>query len=93
MIHSSGVSLKGERNILHNLIEDNKLIEDYRAKIILLKDDGYAVPEIRRITNHHDNTTLENGFIILMKNVWIEQYPKYTNTNQSKLRTLLKKKV
>src|ERR671922_172124 len=27
----------------------------YRAKIILLKDDGYTVPEIRKITNHHDN--------------------------------------
>jgi transposase len=36
------------------------LIEDdpesgYRDKIILLKDDGYTVPEIRKITNHHDN--------------------------------------
>lgn len=27
----------------------------YRAKIILLKDEGYTVPEIRKITNHHDN--------------------------------------
>jgi transposase len=28
----------------------------YRAKIILLKDEGYtAVPEIRQMTNHHDN--------------------------------------
>ena len=26
----------------------------YRAKIILLKADGYTVPEIRRATNHHD---------------------------------------
>ena len=26
----------------------------YRAKIILLKDEGYTVPEIRRATNHHD---------------------------------------
>src|SRR4051812_45529411 len=27
----------------------------YRAKIILLKDEGYTVPQIRKITNHHDN--------------------------------------
>ncbi len=26
----------------------------YRAKIILLKDEGYTVPQIRKITNHHD---------------------------------------
>ena len=28
---------------------------DYRAKIILLKDNGYTVPEIRKATNHHDS--------------------------------------
>jgi transposase len=27
----------------------------YGAKIILLKDEGYTVPEIRQMTNHHDN--------------------------------------
>ncbi len=27
----------------------------YRAKIILLKDEGYTVPQIRKMTNHHDN--------------------------------------
>ncbi len=26
----------------------------YRAKIILLKDEGYTVPEIRKATNRHD---------------------------------------
>jgi len=26
-----------------------------RTKIILLKNDGYTVPEIRRATNHHDS--------------------------------------
>src|SRR4051812_48641466 len=37
--------------------EDDSPIESgYRAKIILfLKDAGYTVPEIRKITNHHDN--------------------------------------
>ena len=27
----------------------------YRAKIILLKDEEYTVPEIRKMTNHHDH--------------------------------------
>ena len=35
------------------MLEDAK--SGYRAKIILLKDEGYTVPEIRKITNHHDN--------------------------------------
>ncbi len=42
-----------EKNILHLMLEDTK--SGYRAKIILLKDEGYTVPEIRKITNHHDN--------------------------------------
>ena len=33
--------------------EDDKE-SGYRAKIILLKDEEYTVPEIRRATNHHD---------------------------------------
>ena len=45
-----------ERNTLHLLIdEDDPAESGYRAKIILLIDDGYTVPEIRKITNHHDN--------------------------------------
>jgi transposase len=45
-----------ERNTLHLLTdEDDPAESGYRAKIILLKDDGYTVPEIRKITNHHDN--------------------------------------
>src|SRR4051794_32414 len=44
-----------ERNVLYDMMVDDK--EDgYRAKIILLKDKGYTVPEIRRMaTNHHDS--------------------------------------
>ncbi len=42
-----------EKNILHLIFEDAK--SGYRAKIILLKDEGYTVPQIRNITNHHDN--------------------------------------
>jgi hypothetical protein len=40
-----------KRNILYNMMVDDK--EDgYRAKIILLKDEGYAVPQIRRATKY-----------------------------------------
>jgi hypothetical protein len=34
-----------EKNHLHLMLEDTKL--GYRAKIILLKDERYTVPEIR----------------------------------------------
>ncbi len=42
-----------EKNLLHLMLEDNEA--GYRAKIILLKDEGYTVPQIRKITNHHDH--------------------------------------
>jgi transposase len=42
-----------EKNLLHLMLEDVE--SGYRAKIILLKDEGYTVPEIRRVINHHDN--------------------------------------
>jgi transposase len=44
----------GERNILYEMMYDGDDESGYRAKIILLKDEGYTVPEIRRMTNHHD---------------------------------------
>ncbi len=48
------------KNILHQLmVEDTEA--GYRAKIILLlKDDGYTVPEIRRRTtnNRHDSSNI-----------------------------------
>ena len=42
-----------ERNLLHLMLEDTE--SGYRAKIILLKDEGYTVPQIRKLTNHNDN--------------------------------------
>ena len=42
-----------EKNSLHLILEDKE--SGYRAKIILLKDEGYTVSEIREIINHHDN--------------------------------------
>jgi transposase len=43
-----------EKDILYQLMLDDKEF-GYRAKIILLKSNGYTVPEIRRATNHHDS--------------------------------------
>jgi transposase len=43
-----------ERNILYDMIERDDEESSYRAKIILLKDEGYTVPEIRMAINHHD---------------------------------------
>jgi len=44
-----------ERNTLYEMIQDKDDNESsYRAKIILLKDEGYTVPEIRKAINHHD---------------------------------------
>jgi transposase-like protein len=35
--------------------DDDDAEAGYRAKIILLRSEGYTVAEIRRQTNHHDN--------------------------------------
>jgi transposase len=43
-----------ERNFLYDMIERDDKESSYRAKIILLKDEGYTVPEIRVAINHHD---------------------------------------
>ncbi|NOJ32860.1 MAG: hypothetical protein DA329_12055 [Candidatus Nitrosocosmicus sp.] len=44
-----------ERNMLYEMMQDeDDKGSGYRAKIILFKDEGYTVPEIRRATNHHD---------------------------------------
>jgi hypothetical protein len=43
-----------EKNNLYEIM-DNDTEADYRAKIILLRSEGYTVAEIRRQTNHHDN--------------------------------------
>jgi transposase len=43
-----------DRNLLYEIMEWNDKESSYRAKIILLRDKGYKVPEIRKATNHHD---------------------------------------
>jgi len=52
-IHLREISTE-EINDLHWLL-DNDAESGYRARMILLRNEGYTVPEIRRITNHHDN--------------------------------------
>ena len=43
---------------LHLLVDEDDPESGYRARIILLKDDGYTVPEIRKITNHHHDNNI-----------------------------------
>jgi len=56
-----------EKDELHWLLEYDP-DAGYRAKIILLKDSGYNVPQIRRITNHHDNNIRK----------WIHRFNNYS---------------
>jgi hypothetical protein len=51
------ITEKEKKNSLYWLLDEDKE-SGYRAKIILLKDEGCVVPEIRRITNHHDNNNI-----------------------------------
>ena len=43
-----------ERNKLYNIIQDQLNELHTSTKIYLLKDEGYIVPEIRRMSNNHD---------------------------------------
>jgi len=45
-----------EKNILHLTLEDKE--SGHRAKIILLKDEGYTIPQIRKIANHHHDNNI-----------------------------------
>ncbi len=40
------------------MIEQNDEESNYRAKIILLKDEGYAGPEIRKMTKYHHDVNI-----------------------------------
>ena len=54
----------------------------YRAKIILLKDEGYTVPEIRREPPTITISTLESGYIDSMKKVLMALYPENTHMHK-----------
>ncbi len=73
-----------EKNLLHLMLEDNEA--GYRAKIILLKDEGYTVSEIRKIINHHDNNIRkwihrfsENGIDGIISKKHNHKQHKFTN--------------
>ena len=64
-----------EKNRLYAMIDyDSSKGAGYRAKIILLRNEGYTVPEIRRKTNHHDNITYVNGYTDSTVMVWMALY-------------------
>ena len=58
-------------NDLHWLL-DNDQESGYRARMILFRDQGYTVPEIRKITNHHDIITYVNGYTDSMRMVLMD---------------------
>jgi transposase len=73
-----------EKNILHLLLEDKE--NEYSAKIILLKDERYTVPEIRKMTNHHDNNIrkwihrfIEKGIDSIISKKHSHKQHKFTN--------------
>ena len=74
-----------ERNILYDMMawDDDDKESSYRAKIILLRDKGYTVPEIRMATNHHD-VNISKWIHRFNEDVLKESYPKYTHINLSK---------
>jgi transposase len=81
-----------ERNTLHLLVDEDDPESGYRAKIILLKDDGYTVPEIRKITNHHDNNIRkwihrfnEKGVEGIISKIHTHKSIKFTDAIENKL--------
>jgi hypothetical protein len=73
-----------EKNLLHLMLEDTE--SEYGAKIILLKDEGYIVPQIRKITNHHDHNIRKwIHSIALAKKELMISYQKSIITNSTNL--------
>ena len=76
-----------QRNILYDMIESRMMKNPVIVtKIILLKDEGYPISEIRMATNHHDvNIRKWIHSIVSTKKVSEELYPeKHIQANQSK---------
>ena len=73
------------------LFEDD-LGSGYRAKIILLKDDVYSLPHIRKITNHHDNNIIKCIHIfyvkvveVIISNIHTHKSIKFTDTLEKQI--------
>lgn len=69
------------------LVDEDDPESGYRVRIILLKDDGYTVPEIRKITNHHDDNNIrkwihrfnEKGMDGIISNIHTHKSIKFTD--------------
>ena len=72
-----------DRNLLYEMMEWNDKESSYRAKIILLRDKGYTVPEIREATNHHD-TNIRKWIHRFIEQALRESLLKFTNINHSR---------
>ncbi len=79
-----------EKNLLHLMLEDKE--SGYRAKIILLKDEGHAVPQIRKMTNHHDNNIRKWIHRFNQQKELMASYQKSTITNSTSLPMKWRKK-
>jgi len=78
-----------EKNLLHLMVEDKE--SGYRAKIILLKDEGYTVPQIRKITNHHDLNIRK--WIHRFNENGIDEIIKKHNRSRTSLMMILRKRL
>src|SRR4051812_44363576 len=80
-----------EKNYLHLMLDEDSEA-GYRAKIILLKDEGYTVPQIRKLTNHHDNNIRkwihrfnEKGIDDIVSKKHNHKQHKFDNTMEEKI--------
>lgn len=62
-----------ERKQYYDLIDWADKESSYPAKMILLKDECYAVPEIKIATNHHD-TNIRYWYIVSLRKRWNKSY-------------------
>ncbi len=83
-----------EKNHLYMMLEDKE--SGYGAKIILLKDDGYTAPEIRKMTIIIMIIIKENGYTIdSMKKGLMVSYriKKHNHKQQYKFDNNIEKKI
>ena len=73
-----------ERNFLYNMIEQDDEESSYRAKIILLKDEGYTDSRNKdgNQSSRYQHKKVDN--IVSMRKVLKESYPENICINHSK---------
>ena len=80
-----------EKNELNIVLEDKEF--GYKAKVILLKDDGYTVQQKRMMTNHHDNDTRNWMHKLNQKGIDGISYQRSTIKTSTSLLTYGEKKI